>query len=546
MCEETTRTVEITKAVFEDGRRTVRWLVALCHQAGCRSLPRGKCPLRKDSWRPRALLVALITLVVVPIAGVRLAVSAPFVRHEPILDAVEGGASPQNLTQAPDWFWEGDQSGDEVGHSVGSAGDVNHDGFDDVIVGAPHDTYGVSTEGVAYVFYGSFPGLSDVPDWQIGGGQQGALFGASVAGAGDVNGDDYDDVIVGAPGYKNGQTRTGAAFVFHGASWGLQPTPDWTFVGDQKDENLGISVGPAGDVNGDGYDDVIVGAPWYSDGQPNEGAVFVFFGSDSGLGMTPDWLVRGEQAYATLGASVGTAGDVNGDGYSDVIVGTPNYDVAGTDEGAAFVFYGSDTGPGASPGWAAYGDQEKGQFGASVGTAGDVNGDGYDDVIVGMPDRDEGQKTEVGAALVFHGSEDGLSASHGWMVAGDQEGARFGAAVATAGDVDGDGFDDVVVGAPLYSDGEKQEGVAFVFHGSPAGPHLQAAWRAGGDKAETEFGSSVSTAGYVTGDGYADLVVGAPRYRHFEDIVGRALGYYGPIQVIVSRAYIPLVVRASP
>jgi hypothetical protein len=547
MCKITTKTVEIAKATIDYCRRTVRRLVALCHQAGRLSVPQGEYLRRKRSWLLRAFLGALITLAVIPSADVRRAVSAPPIGHELILHSVEDGAGPPELTQIPDWFCEGDQDGDEVGYSVGAAGDVNHDGYGDVIIGARHDTDGVSKEGVAYLFYGSAPGLSDNPAWQIGSGQQGALFGASVAGAGNVNGDDYDDIIVGAPGYKNGQTKTGAAFVFHGAAWGLKPTPDWTFTGDQKDANLGNSVGSAGDVNGDGHDDVIVGAPWQSDGQESEGVVFVFFGSDSGLSLTPDWLAGGGQVHADFGASVGTAGDVNGDGYSDVIVGAPNYDAAGTNEGAAFVFFGSDTGPGASPDWAAYGDQDEAQFGASVGTAGDVNGDGYDDIIVGMPGLDDGQM-DVGAALVYYGSGDGLSASHGWMVAGDREGARFGAAVATAGDVDGDGYDDVVVGAPRHWFDHFAEGVAFVFHGSGTGLHSQAAWWAEGDKAETGLGTSVSTAGYVTGDGYADLVVGAPQYRHFTDVVGRALAYYGPIEVNLPKFVItiPLVVRASP
>jgi len=547
MCEETTSTVEITKTAVGHGGNRARWLEMLSCQVGRLDASRGGCIRRRCSWLPRALLVALIFLVVMPGADVRHVASAPTLRHEPILNPVEDGASPQDLTQLLDWYWEGDELGAELGYSVGTAGDVNQDGYDEVIIGARHGTDSISKEGVAYVFYGSFPGLSDDPDWQIGGGQLGSLFGASVAVAGDVNGDGYDDVIVGAPGYKNGQTRTGAAFVFHGAGGGLSSVPDWKLVGDQKDASLGFSVGSAGDVNGDGYDDIIVGAPWQSDGQEGEGVAFVFFGSDSGLSLAPDWLAGAEQEYATFGTSVGTAGDVNGDGYSDVIVGAPNYDVAGVSVGAAFVFFGSDAGPGASPDWARYGDQEEAQFGASVGTAGDVNGDGYDDVIVGMPNLDE-NRTDVGAALVYHGDGDGLSASHDWMATTDQEGARFGAAVATAGDVNGDGYDDVVVGAPRYWFDQYQEGTAFVFHGSPAGLHTEADWWAGGDKADTGFGTSVSTAGYVNGDGYADLVVGAPEYRHEEIIVGRAMGYYGPIEVIVSEfvVYIPLVLRAPP
>ena len=148
----------------------------------------------------------------------------------------------------PDWYYDGDLSGDEVGYSLGTAGDVNGDGYDDVIVGAAQDGVSVDKEGVAYVFHGSPGGLSTLPDWTVGSGVKGARFGAAVGTAGDVNGDDYDDVIVGAYGYKDDQGQVGAVFVFLGSENGLSTTPDWTFVGDQKDAHLGVSVGTAGDV----------------------------------------------------------------------------------------------------------------------------------------------------------------------------------------------------------------------------------------------------------------------------------------------------------
>jgi hypothetical protein len=111
----TPRTVEITKLAVDRGRSTVRRLVALCHQAGRLSVPQGEYVRRKCSWLPRAFLGALITLVVIPSADVRRAVSAPPIGHELILHSVEDGAGPPELTQIPDWFCEGDQDGDEVG-----------------------------------------------------------------------------------------------------------------------------------------------------------------------------------------------------------------------------------------------------------------------------------------------------------------------------------------------------------------------------------------------------------------------------------------------
>ena len=165
-----------------------------------------------------------------------------------------------------------------------------------------------------------------------------------MATAGDVNGDGYADVIVGAPNYDNGQTDEGRAFVYYGSASGLSTTANWTAESNQASAYFGYSVATAGDVNGDGYADVIVGAPNYDNGQTDEGRAFVYHGSASGLSATANWTAESNQASAYFGYSVATAGDVNGDGYADVIVGAPNYDNGQTDEGRAFVYHGSASG----------------------------------------------------------------------------------------------------------------------------------------------------------------------------------------------------------
>jgi len=285
-----------------------------------------------------------------------------------------------------------------------------------------------------------------------------------VGTAGDVNGDGYDDVIVGAELFDNGQPAEGAAFVYHGSATGLSTTADWTAEPNQASALFGGSVGTAGDVNGDGYNDVIVGAYGYDDDQPGEGRGFVYHGSAGGLSATPDWTAESDQAFAEFGNSVRTAGDVNGDGYADVIVGAPDYDNGQSDEGRAFVYHGSATGLSATPEWTAESDQAEARFGISVWTAGDVNGDGYDDVIVGARLYDNGQVNE-GRAFVYQGSAAGLSATPDRTSESDQRGAHFGFSVGTAGDVNGDGYAEVIVGAPYYDKGQAYEGVVFVWRG---------------------------------------------------------------------------------
>ena len=436
------------------------------------------------------------------------------------------GVSANGLSATADWTAEGDQAGASLGISVGTAGDVDGDGYSDVVVGAYFYDNGEPDEGRAFVYQGSASGLSPAAGWTAESNQALAYFGVSVGTAGDVNGDGYSDVIVGAHFYDNGQADEGAAFVYHGSASGLSAAAGWTAESDQALAYFGISVGTAGDVNADGYSDVVIGAIWLDNGQTDEGAALVYHGSASGLSATADWTAESDQAGAEFGNSVGTAGDVNGDGYSDVIVGANAHDGGQSDEGAAFVYHGSASGLSPAPDWTAESDQEVAFFGISVGMAGDVNGDGYSDVIVGAWLYNN-VETNEGRAFVYHGSASGLSATAGWTADSNQGRAYFGWSVGTAGDVNGDGYADVIIGAFNYDNGQIDEGRAFVYHGSSSGLSTTPDWSAESDQVLAYFGISVGTAGDVNADGYSDVIVGAIFYDNSEPDEGQAFVYLG-------------------
>jgi hypothetical protein len=407
---------------------------------------------------------------------------------------------------------------------------VNGDGYADVIVGAPRFEDDFGDEGWAYVYFGSAEGLALLPSWTSDADQAGAFFGGAVAGGGDVNGDGFDEVLVTAWGHSAGQDQEGRAAVFHGSLAGLDITAGWWADGEQSGAQLGFSGAIAGDVNGDDLADVIVGAPSYDDGEVDEGAAWLHLGSPAGLENEATWSAQSNQATAAFGTSVAFAGDVNGDGLDDVIVGAPHHDDLVLDEGRAYLYLGSPSGLDAEPAWTHTSNQPHAHLGWSVASAGDVDGDGYDDVVVGAPEVDDPEDQE-GQVSVFLGSASGLATLPAWTAEADQTYGYMGASARSAGDVNADGFGDVVLGAEQFDDGTTDEGAAFVFLGSAAGLETTPVFVVSSTQLGSWFGVAVAAAGDVDGDGNDDVLVGAPRYDSAETDEGRAYLFEGACMI---------------
>lgn len=436
---------------------------------------------------------------------------------------VVGETSPLSLT--PSWTGRVDTA-IRFGDSVASAGDVNGDGYSDIIVGDPDYENGFTGEGGVFVYYGTPSGLPSAASWTGEINEIYAYFGSSVSSAGDVNGDGYSDVIIGAVGNYGG----GRAFLYLGSSNGLQHGASWTGTANQGNANYGRAVSSAGDVNNDGYSDVIIGASSYDDGQNNEGAAFLYMGSSSGLLHIASWTGQINQAGSQFGWSVSSAGDVNGDGYSDVIVGAQEYTNGHFGEGGAFLYMGSTSGLSPTPSWTGEIDQAEAFFGWSVAGVGDVNRDGYSDVAVGALIYSNGQDQE-GAAFLYLGSTSGLSARASWTTEVNQLDAAFGSAIG-GGDINGDGFSDVFVGAYRYESNEVNEGAAFLYLGSPSGLRTTASWTGQANKVSAFFGWSLAAAGDVNGDGYGDLAVGAYNFSDGQPGVGAVMLYNGALTAV--------------
>jgi hypothetical protein len=360
--------------------------------------------------------------------------------------------------------------------------------------------------------------------------------GSSIAIAGDVNGDGYDDILTGAH-FANGDDR-GKAYLFYGNDediWSLGTScsdANTSFIGEAAYDHLGSSVAGVGDVNRDGFDDFLIGADNAS--SDNRGKVYLFYGNDEDIWSSgtscsdANASFIGEAAYDHLGSSVAGVGDVNGDGYSDFLIGAKN--ASTTNQGITYLFFGTSediwsVGTSCSEANASIIGKAAGdQFGFSIAGAGDVNADDYNDFLIGAPKNDDSD-TQAGKTYLFFGTNEeiwssGMSCSEAnASFEGDTYSIESGHAVAGTGDVNGDGFDDFLIGAPRYNAIIDNEGKIYLFYGNETntwsnGMNLSEANASFVGEDENDYaGWSVAGAGDVNGDGYDDFLIGAYRYN---------------------------------
>ncbi len=429
----------------------------------------------------------------------------------------------------------GEAGGDEAGYCVAAAGDVNNDGTPDILVGAYGNDRAATGAGAAYLLYGPITSstLAAADATMLGIETDGAA-GLSVAGAGDVNNDSYDDMLIGAPwegAWDKSESYTGKAYLVLGpASGSMQlDLADGSYQAWGYGDAAGWAVAGGGDLDADGNDDLVIGAPDASTVGLDAGAAYVVYGPGTGSSSLGEarGAIHGDSASQFTGCSVAMIPDTDGDGFDDLLIGAAGSGISGVAvAGGAYLFNGPVTGTlSISDADASLqADSSSDQAGASVAAAGDVNGDGSGDLLVGAPYADAGDYTKAGKSYLIQtpvrGSAYLWSASTA-RIDGTED-YCYAATPAAAGDVNGDGTADILVGALGHDGFGENSGAAYLFLGTIGGSNTLADADAvlHGEDDEDGAGISLTGVGDSDLDGYDDLLIGA----NFSDDGGSQAG----------------------
>jgi len=468
-----------------------------------------------------------------------------------------------DLNGANGFRLDGETESDRAGFPVSAAGDINGDGFDDVLFGARTASRGEVIYGGAYVVFGKASGFDAAQSLADLDGSNGfrldgvsAMDGAgySVSAAGDINGDGIDDLIIGADKADSSAENAGSSYVVFGTTSGFAATlalsslvgsNGFRLDGVGESDRAGFSVSGTGDVNGDGIDDLTIGAPFAGPNGTNSGSTYVVFGKTtsfdatldlSGLDGSDGFRLDGVAAGDRSGLAVSAAGDINGDDVDDLIIGAFGARPNGNFSGSSYVVFGSNTGLDAivtlssldgTNGFRLDGASANDYSGVSVSAAGDINGDGVDDLIIGADRADPNGDNSGSSYVVFGKTTDfdaivalsDLDGFDGFRLDGTAKFDNSGRSVSAAGDVNGDGIDDLIIGANSASPNATYSGSSYVVFGRTTSFDATVALsgldgtnglRLDGVADSDYSGSSVSAAGDINGDGVDDLIVGAP------------------------------------
>ncbi|NJN89474.1 MAG: hypothetical protein HC878_03250 [Leptolyngbyaceae cyanobacterium SL_5_14] len=457
----------------------------------------------------------------------------------------------------------GEAANDNAGRSVSGGRDIDGDGLSDLIIGARYaDPSGRSNAGKTYVVFGKASttavNLSQVATgvggFVVNGEAASDESGFSVSDAGDINSDGINDLIIGARfADPSGRSNAGKTYVVFGKGSAAPvelsqvATGAGGFVinGEAANNESGFSVSDAGDVNGDGLADLIIGAPYASSNNSSyAGKSYVVFGKANGTAVnlsqvtagTGGFVINGEAENDSSGFSVSDAGDINGDGLNDLIIGASNATAAsGSYAGKSYVVFGKANGTAVNlsqvtagtGGFVINGETAGDASGISVSSAGDVNGDGLDDLVIGASGADPDGRIRAGRSYVVFGKANGTAVNlsqvtagtGGFVINGETAGDASGISTSGIGDFNGDGLDDLIVGASeAVFNNRSNVGKTYIVLGKAGGTAVNLSRIAAGvgglvinGEGENDFsGRSVSGAGDVNGDGFTDLIVGSP------------------------------------